>query len=41
MSDMVVHFPWLHPKLGHGPLPEGVVFFDLSVFRFGSLCAGK
>ena len=31
MSDMVVHFPWLHPKLGHGPLPEGVVFFDPGV----------
>jgi len=28
---MVLHFPWLHPKLGHGPLPEGVVFFDPGV----------
>ena len=31
MSDMVVHFPWLHPKLGQGPLPDGVVFFDPGV----------
>lgn len=25
---MMVHFPWLHPGLAHGPLPEGVVLFD-------------
>ncbi len=31
MSDMVVHFPWLHPKLGQAPLPDGVVFFDPGV----------
>jgi hypothetical protein len=31
MSEMVVHFPWLHPKLGQGPLPDGVVFFDPGV----------
>jgi len=31
MSDMVVHFPWLHPKLSRGPLPEGTVFFDPGV----------
>lgn len=31
MSEMVVHFPWLHPKLGRGPLPEGAVFFDPGV----------
>jgi len=31
MNERVVHFPWLHPKLGHGPLPEGVVFFDPGV----------
>ena len=31
MSEMVVHFPWLHPKLGQGSLPESVVFFDPGV----------
>ena len=31
MTEMVVHFPWLHPKLGQGPLPENVVFFDPGV----------
>jgi hypothetical protein len=31
MIDMVVHFPWLHPKLGRAPLPDGVVFFDPGV----------
>lgn len=31
MNDMVVHFPWLHPKLGRGPLPDGVVFLDPGV----------
>ena len=31
MSDIVVHYPWLHPKLGQGPLPDGVVFFDPGV----------
>ena len=31
MTEMVVHFPWLHPKLGQGPLPESVVFFDPGV----------
>lgn len=25
---MMVHFPWLHPGLAHGPLPKGVVLFD-------------
>lgn len=25
---MIVHFPWLHPGLVHGPLPGGVVLFD-------------
>lgn len=28
---MMVHFPWLHPGLVHGPLPEGVVLFDPGV----------
>lgn len=28
---MMVHFPWLHPGLIHGPLPEGVVLFDPGV----------
>lgn len=27
----LVHFPWLHPSLGQGPLPEGLVFFDPGV----------
>lgn len=31
MSEMVVHFPWLHPKLGRGPLLDGVVFLDPGV----------
>ena len=31
MTEMVVHFPWLHPKLGQGSLPESVVFFDPGV----------
>lgn len=31
MNEMAVHFPWLHPKLGRGPLPEGAVFFDPGV----------
>lgn len=31
MTGDLVHFPWLHPKLGHGPLPDGVVFFDPGV----------
>lgn len=31
MTEMVVHFPWLHPKLGQGALPEGVAFFDPGV----------
>jgi hypothetical protein len=31
MNEMVVHFPWLHPKLGRGLLPEGAVFFDPGV----------
>jgi hypothetical protein len=28
MNGLIVHFPWLHPKLARGPLPEGIVFFD-------------
>ena len=31
MAHMMVHFPWMHPKLAQGPLPEGVVFFDPGV----------
>lgn len=31
MTAELVHFPWMHPKLGHGPLPDGVVFFDPGV----------
>ena len=31
MTGELVHFPWMHPKLGHGPLPDGVVFFDPGV----------
>lgn len=31
MNEMVVHFPWLNPKLGRGPLPDGTVFFDPGV----------
>lgn len=28
MAKVVIHFPWLHPKLGCGVLPDGVAFFD-------------
>lgn len=28
MEGLIVHFPWLHPKLGREPLPAGTVFFD-------------
>ena len=31
MAETLVHFPWLHPRLAQGPLPEGVVFFDPGV----------
>lgn len=31
MTAMLVHFPWMHPRLGQGPLPEGLVFFDPGV----------
>lgn len=31
MSQICVYFPWLHPKLEHGVLPDGVVFFDPGV----------
>jgi hypothetical protein len=31
MAEHMVHFPWLHPKLAQGPMPEGVVFFDPGV----------
>lgn len=31
MAEHLVHFPWLHPKLAQGPMPEGVVFFDPGV----------
>lgn len=31
MAEKLVHFPWLHPKLGQGALPDGVVFFDPGV----------
>jgi len=31
MSEKVMHFPWLHPKLGQGVFPEGTVLFDPGV----------
>lgn len=31
INDKLVHFPWLHPKLAPGPLPENVVFLDPGV----------
>lgn len=31
MTPMLVHFPWMHPRLGQGPLPEELVFFDPGV----------
>jgi hypothetical protein len=31
MTAMLVHFPWMHPRLGQGPLPEELVFFDPGV----------
>lgn len=31
MTATFVHFPWMHPRLGQGPLPEGLVFFDPGV----------
>ncbi len=31
MNDRLIHFPWLHPKLAHGPLPGNVAFLDPGV----------
>ena len=31
MSERLVHFPWMHPKLAQGPLPQGLVFLDPGV----------
>lgn len=28
MIEMMIHFPWLHPRLSRGALPEKVVFLD-------------
>jgi|GEM_PF-1568472 hypothetical protein len=28
MTEMMIHFPWLHPRLSPGHLPERVVFLD-------------
>ena len=31
MAHTMVHFPWLHPNLAQGTLPQGVVFLDPGV----------
>jgi hypothetical protein len=31
MSEVMVHFPWLHPRLSRGDIPDRVVFLDPGV----------